>query len=207
MFGRRKKLMTQGATAQAVVIQARSTGGNVTSGGMVPLVYHLGLRVHFDDGSTADVTCKVGGQLHSSAFFFSEGDIVPVRYDPGDRAAVAVDESAMQAKRDADGKAASEVAIARAERRLAGLPDTDIPVNLPTDDELRAAQYTWRSAVMRSKQAKAARKQGEAAGVARRELLRLDQQRIKSAAAEKSAREKFDRLRKLRPDWTAPPTD
>jgi len=88
-------------------------------GGYSAVAYHLELRVAFDDGSSSDVSCQVGGALTGTDLGFFEGDIVPVRYDPADRSKVAVDVPAMEAARKANEDQLKRQAIDRAEAKLA----------------------------------------------------------------------------------------
>jgi hypothetical protein len=120
MFGIGKsKVLRDGARAQGVVVESRPPADTGTGG--VGNIYHVKVRVHFDDGSTADVSSgrldryKVGWKL--------EGDIVPVRYDAEDRSKIEIDVPALVAARVADSDDAAqlrETAIARGEAQLAG---------------------------------------------------------------------------------------
>ncbi len=118
MFAKHK-LMRDGARAKAAVIVAKRSGGVPMDGGYSAMAYHLELRVMFDDGSSSEVSCQVGGTLTGTDLSFSEGDIVPVRYDPGDRSKIAVDVPAMEAVRKANQDQLGRQAIDRAEARLA----------------------------------------------------------------------------------------
>jgi hypothetical protein len=119
MFGIGKgKVLREGAQAHGVVVESRPPAGTATGG--VGNIYHVKVRVHFKDGSTADVSSgrldrhKVGWKL--------EGDIVPVRYDPEDRSKIEIDVPALIAARGADFDNAAqlrEAAIARGEDQLA----------------------------------------------------------------------------------------
>lgn len=63
--------------------------------------YDLGLRVQFDDGTTAFVSRRVGGAA-GTGLRFCAGDIVLVRYDPADRSHLEVDEDAWRAQQQAE---------------------------------------------------------------------------------------------------------
>lgn len=212
MFGKKKRILRDGTSARAVVLSAERHGGQRTSQGGAPVTYRLQLRVHLDDGETFDANCTVGGQLHSARTWFSPGDIVPVRFDPEQpMASVLVDEPALLAEREDERRAAAEIAVERAERRLAGLPDQ--PANRPSDEAMRAAHARWKTAAARTKEAKAEQKRAQGAGAGagdgagaqdRREALRLSTVSIKRAAEERTARERYDELHKLRPDWDPP---
>jgi hypothetical protein len=119
---RRLNLSKDGATAKAVVIEARAEGGMPgRAGGYSATQYDLKLHVHFDDGSDGDATCRVGGFIRGTDLSFSEGDIVPVRYDPDDRSKVEVDVPALSAERDKESQSLRDEAVARAEDKLDGI--------------------------------------------------------------------------------------
>jgi hypothetical protein len=118
MFAKHK-LIQGGAQARAVVVSARRTGGAPVDGGYSPVQYHLGLRVHYEDGFTRDVACRVGSLLKGTDLAFFEGDTVPVRYDPDDRSEVAIDVPALEATRTANVDQLKQRAIQRAEGQLA----------------------------------------------------------------------------------------
>jgi hypothetical protein len=200
MFGKKKHLLQNGTQARAVVVDAERHGGQVTSQGRTPVSYRLRLRVHLDDGTTFDAACTVGGPMRSAQTYYSPGDIVPVRYDPQDPDMVLVDESALLAEQEAQRRAAADVAVERAERRLAGLPEP-ILGDLPADDAMHTAYQRWKTAAARATQARAEHKHAEA-GQDRRETLRLFNASVTRAAEEKTARARYNELHKLRPDWT-----
>jgi translation initiation factor IF-1 len=82
----------------------------------------LKLRVHFDDGSSSDASCRVGGIIRGTDLWFDEGDIVPVRFDPADRSKIEVDVQAIKIEREQKARERRKQAVARAERQLAGSP-------------------------------------------------------------------------------------
>ncbi|SEL33317.1 hypothetical protein [Streptacidiphilus jiangxiensis] len=206
MFGGHRRLLRDGETARAVVTSAERHGGQIDANGGAPVWYRLGLRVHYPDGTTADASCKVGGQLRSTALLFSVGDIVPVRHDGASPGKVVVDEPALESERDAERRALDEAAVQRAERRLAGLPDVD-PAALPTDDQLLTALRAWRERSARAKQAKAAHRRAVSDDLPKGEILRLLHTATTRTAEERTAHQKFQNLHRLRPDWTSPPED
>ncbi|NUP45877.1 MAG: DUF3592 domain-containing protein [Catenulispora sp.] len=202
MFGKRKKLLQHGAQADAVAIDVRIHGGRSGAAGMSPVWYELRLRVHYPDGTTAEVDSRLGSDLRGAPASVGVGDIVPVRYDPGQPETVLLDEAALLVRRDERKRALDEAAVERAERKLAGLPDIDTSKPPPSDEQLRKAYQGWRTAAARTKESKAAHKRAEAAAASKGDVLRLFNTSMKRAAEEKSAREKYNALRKQRPDWT-----
>jgi hypothetical protein len=125
MFGHHK-LLTDGAKAEAVVIEVTRVGGiTYDPDGSSNSQYDLLLRVHFPDSATADARCRVGGWFKGIKPTFSQGDVVPVRYDPADRAKVEVDLPAIEEKQQARTDAAKEMRIKLAEEALASDRDSD----------------------------------------------------------------------------------
>jgi hypothetical protein len=118
MFGKHDPLR-DGAQARAVVIAAKRSGGVPVDGGYSPVKYDLGLRVRFADGSTAEVSRHVGGLWKGTALSFSEGDIVPVRYDRTDPSKLEVDVPAMETSKATNAAQAKQAAISRADASLA----------------------------------------------------------------------------------------
>jgi hypothetical protein len=135
MFGKHK-LLKDGATAKAVVTEARSSGGQSYGGGPSAVVYHLRLRVQFDDGSTAETSCTVGNFVQGTDLFFSEGDVAPVRYDPADRSKVELDVAAYTALKQARAEDLKDQAIARSEAELAGGERSGDAADAETPDEV-----------------------------------------------------------------------
>ena len=113
MFGK-GKLLKHGEQANAVVVDADMSG---TSNSHGAYKWHLQLRVQFDDGTTGDVKCSA--YEVSVGTGYGAGQIVPVRYDAGDRSKVAVDVDALGAVRDAHKAAAKAKLVEMAEERLA----------------------------------------------------------------------------------------
>lgn len=200
MFGKKKQVLRDGIPARAVVVDAERHGGQTTAQGGTPLYYRLQLRVRLDDGTTFEAACTVGSAMRSAKTSYWPGNIVPVRVDPEDRSTVVVDEPALLAEREDERRAAAEVAVARAERSLAGLPPAPVG-GLPTDAAMRTAHERWKTAAARAKEAKAEHKRAQAGGD-KRETLRRFNTSVKRAAEERTARETYQELHKVRPDWT-----
>jgi hypothetical protein len=116
--GHRKKLLRDGAHADAVVTEHQ--GVRHTEGGWS--AYELVLEVHFPDGSQAELRERVDvadiGKLRGRV-----GDVLPVRYDPEDRSAVVIDVPAIRAEVDEARRRLDEEAVARGRRALAGEVD------------------------------------------------------------------------------------
>ena len=85
---KRQKLWSEGAQTEGVVVKlwwhSRLQG-----------TYGIEVRVKFPDGSTADV--KERFLDASNQGYVSEGDVVPVRYDPSDYSKVRLDVPALEA--------------------------------------------------------------------------------------------------------------
>jgi hypothetical protein len=85
---KRQKLWSEGAQTEGVVVKlwwhSRLQG-----------TYGIEFRVKFPDGSTADV--KERFLDASNQGYVSEGDVVPVRYDPSDYSKVRLDVPALEA--------------------------------------------------------------------------------------------------------------
>ena len=125
MFGH-QKLLIDGAKAEAVVVEVTRVGGiTYDPDGSSNSQYELLLRVHFADGATADAQCRVGGWFKGIKPTFSEGDVVPVRYDSADRSKVEVDLPAIEQKKQARAVAAKEMRIKLADEALAAGRDSD----------------------------------------------------------------------------------
>lgn len=106
MFGRKGKLLKDGAQAEALVLE-NEMGGTTNSHGARR--YALKLRVAFPDGTDGEVSCHAWAM--SPAIALSVGKIVPVRYDPDDHAKVLVDEPAMDAVRQRAREAGRSLAL------------------------------------------------------------------------------------------------
>jgi hypothetical protein len=113
--GHRKKLLREGARADAVVLER--TGVSLTPGGFS--AHKLVLEVHFPDGSQAELQEKVNvadiGALRGAV-----GDVLPVRYDPDDHSAMALDVPAIQAEHDEAQRRRDQQAVTQARRAIDG---------------------------------------------------------------------------------------
>ena len=119
MFGKDKR-SKEGATAEAVVAEVKRVGGvTYNPDGSSNAQYDLTLHVRYPDGSTGEAKYRAGGWFKGIHALFTEGDIVPVRYDPADRAKVEVDLAAMEAAQKTRSAAAEQARIALAEDQLA----------------------------------------------------------------------------------------
>ena len=105
---KRQKLWSEGAQTEGVVVKlwwhSRLQG-----------TYGIEFRVKFPDGSTADV--KERFLDASNQGYVSEGDVVPVRYDPSDFSKVRLDVPALEAPQR-EAKAASGARVDAALERL-----------------------------------------------------------------------------------------
>jgi hypothetical protein len=125
MFGR-DKLLDDGARVDGVIIEAPEYfRGSADMRGR----YKVTVRVGFDDGATIEVERR----LHLSCGEHRAGAVLPMRYDPGDRSKIEIDEAALTAGRDADFAAIQERAVARGEAR-AGRPPGEDPLMRELDD-------------------------------------------------------------------------
>jgi len=111
-----RKLMRDGAQAQAVVIKSVAVPGSHGVWGC-----DLRLRVHFDDGTTTELDRSaqiydLGGRV------VVEGDVLPVRFDAADRSKIELDVAAARAAAHKQRDEAAAAAIARTEARLARRP-------------------------------------------------------------------------------------
>lgn len=115
LFGRRKKLLRDGAQAQAIVREQEGAG--FTRNGYT--ADKLVLEVHFEDGSQAEVRDKVDKE-DVGYRLIKVGDILPVRYDPEDRSEAVVDVPAIRAQQEESRGQMGQGAVARARRELDG---------------------------------------------------------------------------------------
>lgn len=206
MFRRGKH--TEGVVeGKAVVVAVTAVRGAVGAGVQEidalqhPVHYELKLRVHFDDGSTGEAECRVGGRVRGTELSFSEGDVVPVRYDRADRSKVEVDEQAMLAERSSRREAFNQARVLESELRLeaaeAASHEDGTP---PSDAALQAAYDGWCAAMDEGKARLEASRQAKAAGnaPAAAEELRVG---ALANARQIALGEEYKRLRTLRPDW------
>jgi hypothetical protein len=206
MFRRGKH--SEGAVeGKAVVIAATAVRGAVGVGFTEidalqhPVHYELKLRVQFDDGSTGEAACRVGGRVGGTDLSFSEGDVVPVRYNPADRSKVGVDEQAMLAERSSRREAFSQARVLESELRLqaaeAASHEDGTP---PSDTALQTAYDSWCTAMDEGTARMEAHQQAKAAGNA---AVAAEELRVGALANARQVAlgEECKRLRKLRPDW------
>jgi hypothetical protein len=102
--------MRDGAKADGLVLESTFKHSRVTGPSPLSLparIWRLELRVEFEDGTTTEVERKLketdyGGTLFNEdgSPFPSEGDIVPMRYDPKDRSNVEIDVAAIKTRRE-----------------------------------------------------------------------------------------------------------
>lgn len=148
MFGG-SKVLEDGAQAQAVIVQA-SPGNVLNRHG--ERNWHLQLRVHFDDGQTADVSCEcddlgintTGPVSGLEPYPFTAGGTLPVRYDAKDRSKVEIDRPKIVADTISAYQADRDKKVAKAEAQFAA-PATPSQASKETDenylmDELTVAQ-------------------------------------------------------------------
>jgi hypothetical protein len=106
----RRKLMSQGAEAQAVVLSSDSVNESIAIRD-----WRMRLRVHYPDGTQAEATrTEASADIGNP----SPGDVFPVRYDPSVPARVEIDLSRVRAGREAALRELDDEAVARAEEGL-----------------------------------------------------------------------------------------
>ena len=136
MFGQHK-LLREGAQAEAVVTSVDLYQGGMRSNTGTGFTYDVGMRVHFEDGTTSEIVRRIGGMAGTDLDFYV-ADTVPVRYDPNDRNKIELDEDALRARqqRARDEKQrhidqVNERAVRAAEARLEGRRPSPGPGRLP----------------------------------------------------------------------------
>jgi len=189
-----------GARAQAIVTAAKREGGFVGGGGVSAIQYRLELRVSFDDGSTTDTECTVGGMIRGTDLVFAEGDIVPVRYDATDRSKIEVDLAAMEAGTAARSEAFQSAAVVRSEMELSAQAAAQSESRPPTDEEMQDAHDRWSDAMDKASAQMEAYKQAKAAGDGAAAGRLLKEGAVHNAEQEALGAE-CKRLRALRPEW------
>lgn len=192
----RKKKET--ASAQAVVTGVRMHGGEAGSAGLI--YYDLDVRARFDDGSTTEFSCRVGGPFTHTPLRFTEGDIVPVRYDPRDRKKIALDEETMvddQASREATFTAAR---IHGAEMAIDDQAATAARTGAPTDAELQDLSDRWNAVMAKARDCMDAHNEAKAAGDTKEAQRQLAAGALANAEQVQLG-EQYKRLRGQRPDW------
>lgn len=96
MFGGKKKLYSEGAQTEGVVIKATAVANPLT----VDPGYEVVVRAKFPDGSTTEFT---QGHVMGGGWLWAQtvgtpyvGQVVPVRYDPSDHSKIVVDLHALE---------------------------------------------------------------------------------------------------------------
>lgn len=133
------KLRRDGAQAQALVLEKKIYATEVESGMTSACRYRL--RVKFEDGSTAEISRRAFDRTLASA---AVGDVIPVRYDPADRAKVELDRHAVVEGLDAEARERDAAAIERGEEAL-GMSSNARP-STPAADQQRADSGNFRIA-------------------------------------------------------------
>jgi hypothetical protein len=113
VFGKGKKILRDGESAEAVVLGAAMSGYSNSHG---INKWHLRLRVRYNDDSYGEVARSAYPTGPMGAF--QVGDVVPVRYLDSDRDEVEVDRDAMVAAKQAGRKEAEEGLIRLGEEKL-----------------------------------------------------------------------------------------
>jgi hypothetical protein len=125
------KLRRDGARGQALVLEKKIYATEVESGMTSACRYRL--RVKFEDGSAAEISRRAFDRTLASA---AVGDVIPVRYDPVDRAKVELDRDAVVERQDAQARERDAAAIERGAEAL-GMSPTAKP-STPAPDQQRA---------------------------------------------------------------------
>jgi hypothetical protein len=186
------------ASAQAVVTSVKVHGGEAGSGGLA--YFDLDLRARFDDGSTSEFRCRVGGPFSGTQLTFAEGDIVPVRYDPQDRSKIALDEDAMNDDRASRSEAFTAARIHGAEISLEDQAAEAARIGAPTDADLQDLSDRWSAAMAKARACMDAQIEAKAAGDSKEAQRQLAAGAIANAEQVRLA-EQYKRLRRQRPDW------
>jgi len=126
MFGR-QNLLQDGLESQAVILDARP--GNILNR-HGERNWHLRIRVHYDDGQTAEIDCElydlgiatVGPASGLEPYPLSAGVVIPVRIGQNDPTKVAIDRPKIIADTISAYAADRQQKIAKAESRLASPP-------------------------------------------------------------------------------------
>ncbi|MFI5910846.1 hypothetical protein [Dactylosporangium sp. NPDC051541] len=90
LLPRHRRIMRHGAEADATVLESRPWGW---ASGVVRPNNKLRLRVHFGDGHTTTIT-----RVERTHFLLQDetvGSVLPMRYDPADRAYIDIDRQAL----------------------------------------------------------------------------------------------------------------
>jgi hypothetical protein len=199
MLGKRKgHVGNNAASAQAVVTGVKAHGGEAGSTGLT--YFDLELRARFDDGSTSEFRCRVGGPFSGTRLTFIEGDIVPVRYDPDDRSKIALDEDAMNDDRLSRSETFTAARIHGAEMALEDQAADVARIGAPTDAELQDLSDRWSAAMAKARACMDAHNDAKAAGDTKEAQRQLAAGAIANAEQVQLG-EQYKRLRGQRPDW------
>ncbi len=198
MWRKRKGGVQSSAAAKAVVIGVKVHGGEAGSGGLV--YFDLELRARFDDGGTREFRCRVGGPFSGTELRFTEGDIVPVRYDPDDRSKIALDEDAMNDDQTSRSEAFAAARIHGAELALDDQAAEAARTGSPTDAELEDLSDRWSTAMAKARACMDAHNEAKAAGDPKEAQRQLAAGAIANAEQVELG-ERYKRLRQQRPDW------
>jgi hypothetical protein len=147
MFGRKRRLLRDGAQARALVTEAKIIGQSDIGAGSPTGYAKVKLKVQFDDGTTSEIArwvnfARVGRRV-------SEGVILPVRYDPEDRTKIVIDSRSIKRGREAARADMKKRAVARGEQELAQESSTTAratPVRNPTFAQIKAMGEAERAA-------------------------------------------------------------
>jgi hypothetical protein len=197
MWGKRKGGVRSTA-AQAVVMGVKAHGGEDGSTGL--MYFDVDLRARFHDGSTRDFRCRVGGPFSGTDLRFTEGDIVPVHYDPDDRSKIALDEDAMNDDQRGRSETFAAARIHGAELALDDQAAEAARTGVPTDAELEDVSDRWNTAMANARACMDAHNEAKAAGDSKEAARQLAAGAIANAEQVQLG-ERYKRLRQQRPDW------
>jgi hypothetical protein len=198
VWGKRKGGARRSTAAQAVVMGVKVHGGEAGSGGLV--YFDLDLRARFDDGSTREFGCRVGGPFSGTDLRFAEGDIVAVRYDPDDRSRIALDEEVMNDDQTRRSETFAAARIHGAELALDDQAAEAARTGSPTDAELEDLSVRWNTAMAMARACMDAHTEAKAAGDSKEAQRQLAAGAIANAEQVQLG-ERYKRLRQQRPDW------
>ena len=134
MFGRDKKLYSQGAQTEGVVIKQAAANDRIH--------YRIVVRAKFADGSTTEFSSHML-DFHDVGYLF-QGSVVPVRYDPSDHSKITVDVPALverqkQANAAQQAQLDAEVAhLGEPAAETPGGPGAQVVEGLGGDGDLKA---------------------------------------------------------------------
>jgi len=96
LLGKHKPLR-DGAEAKAVVTSVNLYQEGMRGNWGTGFTYDVGMGVHFDDHTTADIVRRIGG-IAGTDLKFTVDDAVPVRYDLRNRDKIELDEDSLRAE-------------------------------------------------------------------------------------------------------------